>query len=278
MSYIGCHVSAAGGVVKAPQRAHEFGCEVFQIFSRSPQGGSVPVLSPEIVEQFLAECEKYNQKEWTIHTPYFINFASAKNNIRYGSSTVVREELERGSLIKASYVMTHLGSYKDLGHDEGLPKVIEGLDRVLDGYTGSTRFLIEISAGSGEVIGGTFEGIAEIIHHPKLKAYNIGVCFDTQHAFGSGYDLRDAAAVSATLDQFDKTIGLDRFVISHCNDSMVDLGSHKDRHDHIGDGKIGVEGFRALINEPRLQHVNWYLETEYDKVVEDIKLLKNLRA
>lgn len=248
------------------------------MFTRSPQGGSVPAITDEIAETFKLECSKYKLKEWAIHTPYFINFASANNRIRYGSASVVRQELERGSLIGAAYVMAHLGSFKDLGPIEGMKKVVEGLDKTLDDYEGTTQFLIEISAGAGDVIGDQFEEIATVIDHPKLKSYDIGVCFDTQHAFGSGYDLRTPEAVKTTFDQFDKIIGLKRLKMSHCNDSKVEFASHRDRHEHIGDGYIGLGGFKAIVNEKRLQKINLYCETEHDKVEEDIKILKKLRG
>ena len=148
---------------------------------------------------------------------------------------------------------------------------------MLDGYKGITQFLIEISAGSGEIIGDTFEEIAEIIHHPKLKKYNIGVCYDTQHGFASGYDIRTPQAVEDTLNKFDKTIGLDRLRMSHCNDSKTEFGSHKDRHAHIGDGLIGLEGFKALLANKKLQKINFVLETESDKSKEDLDILKKIR-
>ena len=273
----GCHVSIAGGIENAPKRAADLGCEVFQIFSRSPQGGKAKEITPEIAKQFKAECKKYNLKEWVIHTPYYINFASANNRIRYGSINVVRDELERGSTIGAKYVMTHLGSFKDLGEKEGMKKVIEGLDKMLDGYSGKTQFLIEMAAGAGQVIGDRFEEIAEIIKHKKLKPYKIGVCFDTQHAFGSGYDLRTKAAVKKTFDEFDNIIGLKNLKMSHCNDSKVELGAQRDRHEHIGDGHIGLEGFKAVLKEKRLQNINFYLETQHDKVKKDFKILKHIR-
>ena len=145
-----------------------------------------------------------------VHTPYFINFASANNRIEYGSIKVVREELERASLIGAKYLMTHLGSYKDLGEKEGFKQLVGALDKTLAGYKGETQFLIEMSAGSGAIIGDTFEEIAEVIHNSKLKKYNIGVCYDTQHGFASGYDIRSKEAVAETFKKFDQTIGLSR--------------------------------------------------------------------
>ncbi|MFA6486110.1 MAG: deoxyribonuclease IV [Candidatus Magasanikbacteria bacterium] len=275
--YFGAHVSIAGGLINAPLNAAAIGCEIFQFFTRSPQGGFLPPCDIEIAKKFKANCKIANQKEWVVHTPYFINFASANPRIYHASISVVRQELERASMLGAKYLMTHLGSYKDLGHDAGLKQLIDGLAEILRDYQGETQFLIEISAGAGEIIGDTYEEIAEIIHHPKLKKYDIGVCYDTQHGFASGYDTRDKKSVDATLKLFDKTIGLDKLKIAHCNDSMTELGSRKDRHEHIGDGKIGRAGFEALITHPKLKKINWYLETEHDKVKQDLDLLKKIR-
>lgn len=274
----GAHVSIAGGLINAPKNAAYLGCEVFQMFTRSPQGGFIAPLDETIAKEFKTACKEFNQKEWYVHTPYFINFASANPRIKHASIAVVREELERASMLGAKYLMTHLGSYATLGKEEGFIQTIDCLDKMLAGYKGKTQFLIEISAGAGEIIGGNFEGIAEIINHPKLKKYDIGVCFDTQHAFASGYDLRDANAVKKTFDAFDKIIGLDKLKMSHCNDSKTDWNSHSDHHAHIGQGKIGTDGFRALIANRRLAKVNFILETKPDEVAKDLALLKELRG
>lgn len=274
----GAHVSIAGGLANAPVNAGKIGCEVFQMFTRSPQGGWVPPCDDGAAREFKANCKKYGIKEWVVHTPYFINYASANNRIYYGSINIVRQELERASLLGAKFLMTHLGSYKDLGHKNGLKQVVEGLTKTLSGYKGKTQMLIEISAGSGEVIGDKFEEIAEVIHHPHLKKYKIGVCYDTQHGFASGYDIRTPAAVDATLDQFDRVIGLKHLKMFHCNDSRSELGSNLDRHAHIGDGKIGLAGFKAFLADKRVAKLNFYLETKPDKVKNDLETLKNIRA
>ncbi|HRY37057.1 MAG TPA: deoxyribonuclease IV [Candidatus Magasanikbacteria bacterium] len=274
----GAHVSVGGGIQNAPKNAADIGCEVFQIFTRSPQGGFVPEINETAVRQFLDGVKMYDLKEWYVHTPFFINFASGNPRIKHSSISVVREELERASLLQAKYLMTHLGSYKDLGHDLGCAQVVQCLAEMLKDYKGKTKFLVEISAGSGEIIGDTFEEIAEIIHHPKLKKYKIGVCFDTQHAFASGYDLRDEKAVEKTLEKFDKIIGLENLKLIHGNDSLTEFGSHKDRHEHIGYGLIGKKGFEAMIKNIKLKDINFILETEYDLVIEDLKLLKKIRG
>lgn len=275
--YFGAHVSMAKGLINAPKNAHTLGCEVFQIFTRSPQGGYIAPLDEKIATEFKSLCKEFDLKEWVVHAPYFINFASANPRIKHGSITVVREELERASLLGASYVMAHLGSYKDLGEEAGLNQLTEGLDKMLNGYTGSAQFLIEISAGAGAIIGDTFEEIADILNDKKLKKYNIGVCYDTQHGFASGYDIRTPEAVEATFKKFDEIIGIDKLKMTHCNDSKIELGGRKDRHEHIGDGLIGKTGFEALLKNKRLKNINFYLETEDDKVLDDLAILKDIR-
>lgn len=272
----GAHISIAGGIQNAPLNAAKMGCEVFQMFSRSPQGGTASKITPDIVAAFQKNCRAGDLKEWVIHAPYYINFASGLERTRKNSARLIREELERGSLLNAKYVMFHPGSAKDRGKEQSLKWVIEGIKKVYDKYTGLTQLLIEISAGAGMIIGDKFEEIAAIIAgvgHPKL-----GVCFDTAHAFASGYDLRTQTAVDETFKNFDKTIGLSRLKMSHCNDSKVVLGARRDRHEHLGQGFIGLEGFRALVHHPKLKHLNFYLETEPDRVREDLKILKKIRG
>lgn len=276
--YFGAHVSIAGGLVNAPLNAAKIGCEVFQMFTRSPQGGWTPECNAKIAAEFKANCKNAKQKEWYVHTPYFINFASENPRIKHASISIVRQELERASMLGAKYLMTHLGSFASLGKKKGFPQLIAALNETLSGYKGKTKFLIEISAGAGEIIGGTFEDMAEIIYHQTLKKYDIGVCFDTQHAFASGYDIRDKKSIDETLKHFDKTIGLKKLKMSHCNDSETEFNSHSDHHANIGKGKIGQEGFAALIADKRLAQINFILETKPGGVEADLALLKKLRG
>jgi deoxyribonuclease IV len=279
---IGCHVSSAGGVIRAPKNAHEFGCEVFQTFTRPPQGGPAPKVDDGIATFFKDEMKKYNYDTFVIHAPYFINFGSETPRIYHGSVSIVRQELERGSILGAKYVMFHPGSLGKLQtrtKEEGIKKVKEGFVKILEDYTGTTQLLIENTAGAGEVVGDTFEELADLME-PLLKFKTFGgICFDTQHAFGSGYDLRTAKAVEETFKKFDKAVGLEYIKCFQINDSKVELGSHKDRHEHISDGLIGAQGFAALLEFLKAKHLDipLILETEHDKVKEDIELLKKLR-
>jgi len=271
---IGAHVSAGGGVVNAPLNAAKVGCEVFQFFSRSPQGGPAPELTDEIIKNFKANCKKSKQKEWYIHAPYYINLASTSNRIRYGSISVLRQELERGSILGAKYMMAHMGSAREVGEAKGTKMVIEGINKILDGYSGSCLFLVEISAGAGAIIGDEFEEIGKIVKAVKKP---VGVCFDTCHAFASGYDLRDAKALKKTLQKFEKLIGLKKLKLIHANDSKAELGSHRDRHEHIGKGKIGLAGFKAILREPKLKNINLIIETPKESENDDAKNILTLK-
>ncbi len=175
--------------------------------------------------------------------------------------------------------MFHPGSFKDLGEKVGMKQAQEALEKILEGYEGTTQLLIEISAGAGNVIGDTFEELAKLMKPVKKHPGFGGICFDTQHAFGSGYDMRTKAAVEETFTQFDQTIGLSFLKMSHVNDSKVEIGSHKDRHEHINDGFIGEKGFKAFLEflQKKNLAIPLILETQHDKVEEDIKLLKALR-
>ena len=300
MFKIGCHVSAAGGVWNAPKNAADLECETFQIFTRPPMGGPAAKIDEEASARFKLEMEKYGLDVFVVHCPYFVNFGSAKPNIFHGSISVVSEELKRANSIGARFVMTHLGSAKDLGDEKAFEQTKKGLKEVLEKYTGETQFLLEIAAGAGSIIGDSFEDLADLMEPlVKFKTFG-GICFDTQHAFSSGYDLRDATAVAETFKKFDKVLGLKWLRMSHINDSKIELGGRKDRHEHIGEGKIGKAGFKAILeyfsktlstrrsggallsqkgetNNVASGAMPLILETEHDKVVADIKILKILR-
>lgn len=283
---IGLHVSAAGGAENAPENAKEFKAECFQFFSRSPRGGAAPKISPEQAKLFRERCERYGFESY-IHTPYYINFASKNKKIYHGSSAVVREELERGSLLGVKYVMTHMGSAKDHvreGDDptatpaSAIKQAIEGLKKIYEGNPKfTTKLLLEISAGAGAVLGDSFEELALLLD--GLGRDDVHICLDTCHMFASGYDLRTKQAVDNTLKQFHKILGRDNLKLVHANDSMNELNSRKDRHEHIGHGGIGEAGFKALLAHPDFQHVNFILETKHDKgILPDMAFLKKHRT
>ena len=272
----GAHVSIAGGIDKAPSRAHELGCECFQIFTRSPRGGIPPPLDSKIIDTFLNECSKYDLSDYYVHTPYYINLASENENIRSASISIIKEDLKRGSSIGVKYVMTHLGSSKGIGKSQALAKVIEALRRVLDQATYTAKLLLENAAGQGEIIGDTFDELAEILD--KVEEPDLGICLDTAHLLASGYDIRTKVAVNNTIQDFDSIVGLAALKLLHGNDSKAGLGERKDRHEHIGKGKIGEIGFKSIVNNTRLKHLDMIVETPVEKVGDDIRNLKRLKG
>jgi len=276
---IGAHISAANGVFNAPLNAAKTGCECYQFFSRPPQGGPIQKLTPAIIKLFEKNNVRFGFKEYYIHAPYFINLASVKNNVYYSSISILKEELKRGSQLGVKYLMTHLGSANNSSREEAIKKVAAGVEKILTGYHEKTQFLIEMSAGSGQIIGDTFEEIAAILKKikPSLRK-KIGICFDTAHTFASGYDLRDKKQIENVLNRFDKIIGLEKLKLIHINDSAAKLGSHLDRHAHLGQGEIGLNAFKLLVKNKKLVKVNLILETPNTNLrKKDLKILKKFR-
>jgi len=271
----GAHVSIAGGINKAPLRAYELGCECFQIFSRSPRGGKPPELKEELVESFLSECTNYNITEYYIHTPYYINLCSEKKDLRDSSIAIIKEELERGGMLGAKYVMTHLGSSKGMGKKHAVNMIIEGLKKIIDNTHFSTQLLLENTAGQGATMGDSFDQLAEILD--GVRGSDIGICIDTAHLFAAGYDIRTKEKFEETLHMLSAAIDIKKIKLFHGNDSKAGLGERKDRHEHIGKGKIGIEGFKNIIKNPHFKNINMIVETPPEKVGEDIKALKILR-
>lgn len=273
---IGCHVSIAGGVHNAPARAKDLGAECLQMFSRSPQGGKAPELTADIVASFKQSMKEGGISNAYIHTPYYINLASTEARIRESSARVIREELERGTLLGVKYIMTHLGSAKDMERVDAIQQTAEMLAKSLNGYAGTTKLLIENAAGAGAIIGDTFSEIADIMEKTG-SPHIVGICLDTQHSFASGYDWRTPESFKKAIGLLDAELGIKKVKIMHANDSMVEYGTKRDRHQHIGKGYIGEAGF-ALITEFAEKHdIDMLLETEHDTVTEDIALLKKLR-
>ncbi len=270
---IGCHVSIADGIQKAPERASVLGCEVMQIFTRSPQGGGSKEIEEKTANEFKENCRRYKIENTYVHTPYYINLASANNRICYGSVSAIKEELRRADKIGAKYVMTHLGSTKELGKKAGIEKVVEMLKKTLDDYAGECKLLLENSAGAGNIIGSNLAELLLVLEKVNNSAI-AGICLDTQHSFASGYDWTD---FDETLQRIDEEIGLKNIKLIHANDSLTECGSNKDRHAHIGEGLIGAKAFEKIVAFAQESGVDMILETQHDKVEEDIKLLKKMR-
>lgn len=278
---IGVHVRrGAGGLPGAPSEARAQGGECLQFFSRSPRGGKAPPLSAAVIRAFRAACRRYGMPAY-IHAPYYINFASGNNRISFGSVSVIREELQRGTLLGAAYVMTHLGSASDLGEAAALKQVVARIQAIFEpkelGRV-TTKLLLEISAGAGGIIGDTIEHLAFIVK--GVGRPDLGICLDTCHLFASGYDIRTPEAITKTMRQFARHLPLTTFKLLHANDAAVELGEHKDRHTNIGDGKLGTDTFRHLLVHRDFQGRDFVLETPGTppRRKKDVALLKKLRG
>jgi deoxyribonuclease-4 len=276
---LGAHVSAAGGVDNAPGRAAEIGCACLQLFTKQPSRWAEPVLEDVTAEAFGREREAHGVRTAVAHDSYLINLASPDPTLWKRSLQSFENELRRSTRLGLDFVVTHPGNATDGDLETGVARNAEGLTRALETVAGPTMVLLELTAGSGTSIGATFENLAGILARlPDAVAPRVGVCVDTCHAFAAGYDLaKDWDGVWA---RFDDVLGLDRLRLFHVNDSKHPLGSRKDRHEHLGQGTLGVEPFRRLMNDPRFAQVPKLLETpkRSDPLTFDVMNLDFLRG
>lgn len=271
---IGLHVSAAGGVENAPEHAHRIGCEAFQFFSRSPRGGGRTPLKKSSVTMFRKRCRSYGF-ESVIHAPYYINFASSSNRISFGSVSAIREELERATELGVRYVVTHLGSRKDLGERDAVRQAIARIQHIFESKKRYTAILLlENSAGSTNVVGNTFEELAAV--YAGINRKDVGICLDTAHLFASGYDVRTPDTV---IRKYKKYLPLSAIKLVHANDSKADLGAGVDRHENIGDGCIGADAFLRILSAQGFRGRDVILEIPGDekRAKKDVALLKTYR-
>jgi deoxyribonuclease IV len=274
---IGFHAPIAGGLDKALIRAYELECTSVQIFSRNPRGWTARPLSNEEIERFHSVRKETGIVSLLIHACYLINLASLDNNIRDKSIKAFREELERGIALKADYLVVHPGSTKGGCELDGIRSCIENLRLASEGLDlEGLQILLENTAGQGACIGHRFEHLRQIIEAlPELK---LGVCFDTAHAFTSGYDISSEEGLTATIESLDHNIGLENVRAIHFNDSKAIYNSRVDRHWHIGLGHIGRDALQRVARHPKLTHASFILETPQDEEGSDTTNLKELKS
>lgn len=275
----GTHTSASGGVDKTLQRAVDVGATSAQIFTKNERQWRAKPLEPDVVERYHAEKERTGIRQVISHASYLINLASPKDDLIEKSIFAHIDELERAEALGLIGAVLHPGAHTGSGEEAGIARVAESLNRIHDQVPDlATLTLLETTAGQGTTLGRTFEELAQMIDGVEAKD-RVGVCLDTCHIFAAGYDLRTAEGVTKAIDDFDRIIGLDRLKAIHLNDSKMPFASNKDRHEQIGEGEIGIEGFRALVNDPRLAGLPAILETEKDPDGEyDRKNLELLRG
>ncbi|MCX6674099.1 MAG: deoxyribonuclease IV [Methanothrix sp.] len=264
MVRLGVHVSVAGGVDRAVSRAREKGCDAFQIFSSNPRKWRSNPIPGESRTRFLAQLKQSGLSPAVDHMPYLPNLASAKEEVYAKSVQALARELERCQALGISYLVTHLGSHLGEGREKGLARIVNALQTVFSEYDGDTVLLLENSAGTKNSMGSTFSDITAVLQSLPAERRRLGVCLDTCHLHAAGYDLRTPSALQATLDMFQDCIGQELLMLIHLNDCKGLLGSHFDRHEHIGLGQIGMEGFRAILCHPALADLAMILETPVD--------------
>jgi deoxyribonuclease-4 len=278
---IGVHLGTAGGASNAVERAREIGANTFQIFSSSPRMWRAPKVDPKQCERMRALRAKHDVGPLVIHTSYLVNVCSQSEEIRKKSVDGFHGENERALALGAEYLVLHPGSWKGMTREEGLKLAAESIQKAIDGLPWQgTQFsiLIENTAGAECSLGGSFEQVAELVERLKTLA-PVGVCLDTCHTHVSGYDLVTAEGFAETMNKVAASTGFDAVRVWHCNDAKAPRGSKLDRHEHIGQGTIGVEPFRWLLNDPRFDHCAFIAETPVDEPGDEernVKVLKSL--
>jgi len=275
----GAHESIGGGLFNAVHRGLQATCDTIQLFNKSSNQWRAKELDEEEVEQFLAAIDETGVTAACSHTSYLINIASPKPELEEKSLNSLREEMERCDLLEIPNLVLHPGSHVGSGEEAGLERIARNLDRLFAALPDSEVTLcLETTAGQGSNLGHTFEQLARIID--LVEAQNrVGVCLDTCHIFAAGYPISELEEYRQTMDAFAGTVGLERLKIIHLNDSKTPFGARRDRHEHIGQGEIGLEAFRHFVNDSRLKKVPMILETpKGEDLAEDIENLKRLRS
>ena len=276
---VGAHVSAQGGVSKAPARAHAIDSVVLQLFTKQPSRWAEPKLTAGEAEAFKAARAEHGITVAGAHDSYLINLSSPEGRMRGMSRRSFQSELERCAQLDLDFLVTHPGNATDGDVPAGLARNAEGLTRCLDEVDGSTKVLLELTAGSGTTVGASFENLRTILDLiPDHHQHRLGICFDTCHAFSAGYDLVND--YDGVWEAFDRVLGFDRLGLLHLNDSRHPFASRKDRHEAIGEGSLGAEPFRKIMLDERLRDVPKVLETPKgdDPVAADLENLARLRA
>lgn len=275
---VGLHVSIAGSLESAFDRAAELGANTFQIFTRNPNQWKFKPIPDEIAASFKERRRKSGVRRVVDHMPYLPNLASPDKATMKISRFSLDEEVKRCDALGIDYLVVHLGSHLGKGLAVGISNVAEACNEALSGSEGKTSILLENMAGQSHSVGSRFEELRVILDKVKVDD-RVGVCLDSCHAFASGFDLRDKATVGHTMSIFEEMIGQDRLKVVHLNDSKGALGSRLDRHEDIGKGKIGRKGIRDFLHYPGVGERPLIMETPYDDIKtmeQSIKLVRTL--
>jgi deoxyribonuclease-4 len=270
--HVGLHVHVAGGYVKAVEHAKSAGCSALQIFSTNPRSYRTAPIDGNALDAFAELRREAGLDPCAIHTPYLINLASADPKIAHGSLHLLRNDLAVAARGGMRFVNTHLGSYGTRDRDEAFKDICRALESALADIDPGVFLVLENSAGAGTLAGGTLEELGALVR--AVSHQQLGVCLDTAHAWASGYQIDSKEGVDRFVESAEREIGVERILMFHFNDTEVALGAARDRHWHIGEGRIGFEGFRALLAHSELRDKTAILETPGD----DADDLRNMQT
>ncbi len=276
---LGAHMSIAGGIFNAVLHGKKATCDTIQIFTKSTNQWKARPLTDEEIKRFLEEQKTTGVTVACAHNSYLINFASPNDELYEKSFESMKDELERCDTLKIGNIVMHPGSHVGSGEEIGLRRIAGAINRLFETLpNGRTTICLESTAGQGSNLGYRFEHLAQIIDMVEDKS-RMGVCLDSCHIFAAGYPLIEEKDYKTTVKEFNRIIGLKRLKVFHLNDSKKPFGSRKDRHEHIGKGEMGLEPFRHIVNDRRLNKVPMILETPKGKdLKEDVENLKILRS
>lgn len=277
---IGVHIGTAGGVANAALRAKEMGANTFQIFSSSPRMWRASAVDAKQAERLRELRAEHDIGPLVIHTSYLVNVCSQTEEVRRKSVEAFRGEMQRALILGAEYLVLHPGSWKGMTRHEGLKLAAESIERAVDGlpWQGTPfSILIENTAGAECSLGGSFDQVAELVMLLRNHA-PVAVCLDTCHTHVAGYDIVSDAGYEETMIQIEATVGFDAVRVWHCNDAKAARGSKLDRHQHIGQGTIGKEPFRRLLNDARFAHSAFIAETPVDEDGDEASNVKALKS
>ncbi|MEI7884231.1 MAG: deoxyribonuclease IV [Clostridia bacterium] len=272
MLNIGCHLSVSKGFQAMGKEALSIGANCFQFFTRNPRGGKAKELDPKDVEALLSLLKAHNFAEILAHAPYTLNACSIEERTQAFAWLIMEDDLRRMEQLPGNFYNFHPGSHVGLGVEQGIKQIAKLLNHLLT-TTQTTTILLETMAGKGSEVGSSFTELREIIKQVEL-ADKLGICLDTCHVYDAGYDI--VQDLDGVLAEFDQIIGLNKLRAIHLNDSKNSFASHKDRHEKIGEGRIGLAAISRIINHPQLRHLPFYLETpnEISGYAAEIKLLR----
>jgi len=278
---LGVHVSIAGSLLDSLDRAKAVGCETMQVFTSNPKGWDFKIRPEEEIKKFCELTKKTDIEPVFGHMIYLTNLASDNPYIYTNSINSLISGLVLAQKACFAGVITHIGSHGGRGEKDGTERIVNALTQALNSTGEKVPIILETDAGSGNHMGASFKQITEIIKQVDSDA--IKVCLDTAHIFAAGYDIRTPKMFDKTLEEFDKIIGVEKLAVLHLNDSRSDLGSRVDRHEEIGEGKIGLEAFRYIVNHPKLTHLSGIVETPDNKDAiqtekSSLEILKELRG